>query len=114
MGFLYRIVNGGGAVDSEYGVGRRRIDILVRKPYTSAEGQPAVQREALELKVWSTGPDPVDEGLDQLDEYLTRLGLETGTLVIFDRRPAAPHVTERGVFSDETTHNGRKIRLLRL
>ena len=51
MAFLTRIVNGGGFVDSEYGVGRGRIDVLVRKPYTSADGKRAVQREAVEIKV---------------------------------------------------------------
>ena len=34
MAYLQRVVNGGGTVDREYGVGRGRIDLLVRWPYT--------------------------------------------------------------------------------
>ncbi|MEE6160704.1 MULTISPECIES: hypothetical protein [Cylindrospermopsis] len=30
------------------------------------------------------------KGLTQLDKYLDRLGLDTGWLVIFDRRPGLP------------------------
>jgi hypothetical protein len=115
LGYLYRIVNGGGFVDSQYGIGRRRIDVLIRKPYTDADGTSATQRKVLELKVWYPGEsDPIDEGLDQLDTYLASLGMETGTLVIFDRRPTAAPVAERGVFTDEVTADGRKVRLLRV
>jgi hypothetical protein len=87
MAFLQRVVNGGGFIDREYGVGRRRIDLLVRWPYTDEHGQQQWQREALELKVWrDKKPDPLDEGLRQLDEYLATLDLDHGVLVIFDRR----------------------------
>jgi hypothetical protein len=115
LGFLYRIVNGGGLVDTEYGVGWHRIDILVRKPYTAADGTEAMQQEVLELKVRYHGEaDPLAEGLEQLDDYLTRMGLDTGTLVIFDRRRNAPPVQERGEFFDESTPSGRTVTLLRL
>jgi hypothetical protein len=87
MAFLQRVVNGGGFIDREYGVGRRRIDLLIRWPYEDEHGQRQWQREALELKVWrDKRPDPLDEGLRQLDEYLARLDLDHGVLVIFDRR----------------------------
>lgn len=85
MAFLHRIVNGGGYIDREYGVGRGRIDLLIRQPYTAASGRRAEQREALELKVWRDGrADPLEAGLTQLDGYLDRIGLDTGVLVIFD------------------------------
>jgi hypothetical protein len=114
MAFLHRIVNGGGYIDREYGVGRGRIDLLVRQPYTSADGTRAWQREALELKVWRDGrPDPLEEGLRQLDTYLDRLALNTGTLVIFDTRPEATPITQRTTFSQTTTPAARTITLLR-
>jgi hypothetical protein len=73
MAFLHRVVNGGGYVDREYGIGRGRVDLLVRKPYTDADGKPTVQREAIELKVRRQGQgNPLKDGLAQLDEYLTR------------------------------------------
>lgn len=89
MAFLQRVVNGGGFVDREYGIGMGRVDILVRKPFTDADGKAALQEEGIELKVRTdkTG-DPLDEGLHQLDDYLSRIGLGHGTLLIFDRRPS--------------------------
>jgi AAA domain len=114
MGFLQRIINGGGYIDREYGVGRGRIDLLIRKPYTGADGHRLVQREAIELKVWRPRhADPLIEGLVQLDGYLDGLDLDTGTLVIFDRRPSAPPVGERTAFSSEHAPSGRTITLLR-
>jgi hypothetical protein len=110
MAYLQRIVNGGGYVSREYGVGRGRIDLQVRKPY----GDHQEQREGVELKVWRKGrPDPLLEGLRQIDEYLARLGLETGTLIIFDRRPEAAPIYERTGISQEQTPAGRAITLVR-
>lgn len=109
MGFLQRIVNGGGFIDREYGVGAGRTDILIRKPY--GDGQ--MQREAIELKAWSKGKEPLERGLKQLDDYLDRFRLDTGTLIIFDRRDDAPDITERTAFSKVTSPAGREITLLR-
>jgi hypothetical protein len=114
MGFLQRVVNGGGYVDREYGVGRGRIDLLIRRPYTDDNGKRQWQREALELKVWHPGKaDPLRQGLTQLDGYLDRLGLDTGTLVIFDRRPDAPDLSERTQFDTATTPTARTVTVLR-
>jgi len=111
MAFLQRLVNGGGHVDREYGVGRGRIDLLVRWPYTRADGSDAVQRRAIEIKVWRPGAaDPLNKGLLQLDGYLAHLGLRRGTLVIFDRRRKA---VSRPQFLDTKTRAGRAVRLLR-
>jgi hypothetical protein len=113
MAFLQRVVNGGGYVEREYGVGRGRIDLLVRWPYTPPGGQRTWQREAIEVKVRAPGrPDPLARGLEQLDAYLERLGLASGVLVIFDRRgdTAAP---SEPAFSATRTPSGRDVTLLR-
>ena len=110
MAYLQRIVDGGGYVSREYGGERGRIDLQVRKPY----GDHQEQREGIELKVWRKGrPDPLQEGLRQVDDYLARLGLDTGTLIIFDRRPEAAPIHERTQLSAERTPSGRAITLLR-
>lgn len=113
MAFLQRVVNGGGYVDREYGVGRGRVDLLVRKPYVDADGKPAVQREAIELKVrrQSQG-NPLKDGLAQLDDYLTRLDLDAVTLIIFDRRPSALRKRSNPQLSRLSTASGRDITLL--
>jgi hypothetical protein len=114
MAFFHRLVNGGGFIDREYGVGRGRIDLLIRWPYRDGDGRRAVQRQAVELKVWRKGrPDPLGEGLAQLDEYLSRLQLGEGVLVIFDRRPDAEPIDQRVLFDSAETPSGRKVTLLR-
>jgi len=114
MAFLHRIINGGGYIDREYGVGRGRIDLLIRQPYTTPDGARAWQREALELKVWRKHQtDPLEQGLAQLDRYLDRLELDTGVLVIFNTRPDAAPITERTAFSEVQTSSGRTVTVLR-
>lgn len=114
MGFVHRVVNGGGYIDREYGVGRGRIDLLIRWPYTDQDGKPGQQWEAIELKVRHPGrADPLAEGLEQLDRYLDRLGLDVGTLIIFDRRSELPPVHERTSITETRTPAGKKITLVR-
>ncbi|MEV6029573.1 hypothetical protein AB0L65_00400 [Nonomuraea sp. NPDC052116] len=115
MAFLHRLVNGGGQLDREYAAGTKRLDVLVRWPYTGPEGERLMQREAMELKVWRAGADdPLPDGLAQLDRYLDQLSLDTGVLVVFDRRPQAPPWKERGAFEQATTPSGRQIPVLRV
>ena len=118
MAFLHRIVNGTGdelgrgplpTIDREYAVGSGRIDLLIRWPLATGD----VERFALELKVWRRGPDPLAAGLAQLEQYLPRLGLETGILVVFDQRRDAPPLPERCART-EVEHAGRTVTVLRL
>ena len=114
MGFLHRIVNGGGYVAREYGVGRGRIDLHVRWPYTDSAGKRAWQQEAVEMKVWrDRGKDPLAQGLAQLLGYLKQLGLKKGALVIFDRRSDAPDIEQRTRFEQGSTEAGYEILVLR-
>lgn len=83
-------------------------------PYQNAAGKRHTQREALELKVWRDGrKDPLSEGLRQLDAYLLRVGLDTGVLVVFDRRKDAPPLEERVHEATATSPSGRSVRVLR-
>jgi hypothetical protein len=111
MAFLQRLVNGGGFIDREYGIGRGRVDLLVRFPYTKPDGSRAVQRRAVEMKVWRQGQkSPLRQGLEQIDEYLARLGLRRGTLVIFDARTGLARRAPR--FEEATTAAGRRVTVL--
>ncbi|HYH47239.1 MAG TPA: ATP-binding protein, partial [Thermoanaerobaculia bacterium] len=114
MAYLHRIVNGGGTIDREVGVGRGRIDLCLRWPYQDPDGRRLVQREALELKVWAPSkPDPLDQGLQQLETYLEQLGLDHGVLAIFDRRPEAAPIAERTRLEETRTPAGRAVTVLR-
>ncbi|MBK5941732.1 AAA-like domain-containing protein [Halochromatium roseum] len=106
MAFLQRVVNGNGTVEREYAIGRGRMDLCVR--YADAT-------LGIEIKVWREGtPDPLGDGMVQLDGYLAGLGLDTGWLVIFDRRAAAPPLAERLAEEAHLSPGGRRIRVIRL
>ena len=104
--FLQRIVNGGGRVEREYGLGRRRTDLLVRWPVGSTEilpGKP-VQKIVLELKVTHGSPErAVKEGLEQTADYADLCGAEAGHLLVFDRRQNVP-------WEDKLYHREERIR----
>jgi hypothetical protein len=105
MAFLHRVVNGNGTIDREYAVLSGRMDLFV---------QYGEVKMAMELKVWRDGrQDPLTEGLNQLDYYLSGLGLETGWLVIFDRRSNVPPISDRTSSETVTSPQGRSIVLIR-
>lgn len=85
--YLQRVVNGGGYIDREYGLGRGRTDLLIRKPLTSQLMGP-YQRVVLELKIRRAHTEKVIEnGLEQTYAYMDRCGnVDEGHLIIFDRR----------------------------
>ena len=56
---------------------------------------------------------PLEEGLKQLEEYLVRLRLEAGVLVLFDRRRDAPTLEDRTKEVQAVTAGGRPVRVLR-
>ena len=116
MAWLHRIVNGGGSIQREVGVGRKRIDLVVQWPHADSQGRRVVQRIAMELKVWRDRDkkrDPLERGLTQLDEYLGRLGLEEGVLVVFDCRASADAIEERTRLEEVAAPGGRRVTVLR-
>lgn len=108
MAFLHRVVNGGGTLAREYAIGTRRMDLCLRY------GGPEPVTLGMELKVWRDGEeDPLDAGLVQLDAYLDGLGLDTGWLVIFDRRSGQPPIAKRTTAESVISPAGRTIKLIR-
>jgi type II secretory pathway predicted ATPase ExeA len=101
MAYLQRVVNGEGRIEREYAAGSGRLDLWVQHG--------AVQM-ALELKVWrDRQPDPLAEGLQQIERYLQRLGLRQGFLILFDQRRDAPSWGERGTRSQALTASGLEV-----
>ena len=82
--YLQRIVNGGGRVEREYGLGRGRTDLFVE--YFAPDG--TRQAIVLELKILHHSLEAtLAQGLTQTRAYLDRCGAEEGHLIIFDRDP---------------------------
>jgi len=105
MAFLDRVANGGGTLEREYAIGRGRMDLCLRLG-------PDVL--GIEIKVWrDRRPDPVAEGLSQLDGYLAGLDLDTGWLVLFDARTGQPPIEERTSTERAVTPGGRTVDVIR-
>ena len=91
--FLQRIVNGGGRIEREYGLGRMRTDLLIVWP--PGRGAPAQsdtgqtrepQKVVIECKVLRRGLErTLREGLEQTRAYMDRSAAAEGHLVVFDR-----------------------------
>jgi AAA-like domain len=100
MAFLQRIVNGGGRVEREYGLGRGALDLMI---FWRAE------RHAIEVKI-RRDTETEAEALGQVAGYLDRAGLDDGWLVMFDLRKDLPWADK--LFLREVEHGARKVRLV--
>ncbi len=92
--FLQRIVNGDGAIFREYGLGRRRTDLLIvwpldrsatpQQPPQQPDGQK--QRIVVEVKLLYRSLDAtIQLGVTQTKAYMDRCAADEGHLCIFDR-----------------------------
>ena len=79
--FLQRIVNGGGRIEREYGLGRGRTDLLLVWPQGERTDRFVIECKLRRGRLKRT----IREGLAQTAEYMDRCGAEGGHLVIFDR-----------------------------
>ena len=80
--FLQRIVNSGGRIEREYGLGRGRTDLLILWPQGDQTRKFVVECKILHKTLEQT----IAEGLAQTENYMDRCDAEAGHLVIFDRR----------------------------
>ncbi|MEM6752852.1 MAG: ATP-binding protein [Cyanobacteria bacterium P01_C01_bin.38] len=105
MAFLHRVVNGGGTLEREYAIGSDRMDLCLRYGSTTL---------GIELKVWREKKrDPQEQGIEQLESYLARLGLNQGWLLVFDRRKNSLPIESRLSTEIVITKNQRSITVIR-
>ena len=96
--FLQRIVNSGGRIEREYGLGRRRTDLLVLWPMKgraagtgSTSDISGTYKVVVECKVLHKGLEQtLREGLAQTRAYMDRCAAGEGHLVLFDRAESKP------------------------
>ena len=84
--FLQRVVNGGGYIDREYGLGRGRTDLLITKPLTDGYGGPC-QHIVMELKIKRNSLErTLEDGLRQTAQYMDRCAPDAeGHFILFNR-----------------------------
>lgn len=107
--FLQRVVNGGGYIDREYGLGRGRTDLLITKPLTEHYGGP-VQRIVLELKILRSNLEStIEKGLEQTARYMDRCGgtVNEGHFILFDRHSGRSW--DEKLWHRRCEYNGRQI-----
>ena len=79
--YLQRVLNSGGRIEREAGLGRGRTDLLVTWPLENRE-----QRFVVECKILRGSLEAViNKGLNQTAKYVDARVAEEGHLVIFDR-----------------------------
>ena len=96
MAFLQRLINAGGEIIREMAAGNQRLDLLIRFRQ---------QKVAMELKI-NRGPRSVEKGKKQLAQYLDKLNLKEGYLVLFDPRDLD---WETKLYWKETKQENKKI-----
>jgi hypothetical protein len=103
--FLQRIVNGGGTIVREYGLGRRRTDLFIEFGEL-----PNRQKIVLELKLrYKTLESTLAEGLEQTADYMDKCGTAEGHLLIFDQTEGL--TWDEKIYEKTAVFEGKQIRV---
>jgi hypothetical protein len=97
-------VNGGGSLEREYAIGSDRMDLCLRYGNVMLGIEIKVQRD--------DSRNQLKRGLLQIEGYLARLGLDSGWLVIFDRRKDCSAIEDRLRTEIQETQQGRMITVI--
>ncbi|MBK9443649.1 MAG: AAA-like domain-containing protein [Comamonadaceae bacterium] len=106
--FLQRIVNGGGRIAREYGLGRGRTDLFLQWPLSAQGFLGPMQQVVLELKIQHKGKvATLATGLAQTARYADQCGADSAHLLIFDRDPSVPW--DDKIYRQEHSQGARTI-----
>ena len=92
--YLQRVMNSGGRIEREYGLGRGRTDLLVLWPREAGQPSDLWERFVVECKVLRDSDrkslaGTIEDGVEQTLGYMAKCGAEEGHLVVIDRRAGA-------------------------
>ena len=115
--YLQRIVNGGGRIEREYGLGRGRTDLLVLWPREAGQPSDLWERFVIECKVLRDSArkglaSTVGQGIEQTLDYMKRCGADEGHLVVMDRRSDAPRQDDGGTLGEADNGQGVAVWML--
>ncbi|QFY88671.1 AAA-like domain-containing protein [Magnetovirga frankeli] len=107
--FLQRIINGGGRLTREYGLGRKRTDLFIEWPLDPQQGMYGpLQRIVIELKLLrGTLKSVIAQGVEQTVDYSQQVGADEAHLVIFNRNPKTPW--SKKIWQRQAEHQGWQI-----
>ncbi len=102
--FLQRIINGGGQITREYGLGKGRTDLFIL--WSLPDG--SSQRFVIECKmVWGSREATMSKGIEQVARYADRCGAEEVYLLIFDQKKGMSW--EEKIFTEMVDQEGMHI-----
>ncbi len=112
--YLHRVVNGGGRIEREYGLGRGRTDLLLMWPREAGQPSDLWERFVVECKVLRDSDRKslawtVERGVEQTLDYMEKCGAAEGHLVVIDRRGEDRRGGDGEADGSERRQNGRKV-----
>jgi len=108
--FLQRLINGGGRINREYGLGRKRTDIFVEWPTDKERGffGENIQKVIIETKIlYSNLENTIEKGIEQTFEYGDIVGADEYHLIIFNREKKVKWRDK--IWKKNKIYNGKKI-----
>ena len=117
--YLQRVVNGGGRIEREYGLGRGRTDLLVLWPGEAGQPSDLWERFVVECKVLRDSDRKslawtIERGVEQTSGYMVQCGAGEGHLVVFDRRTGKRRRGGGEEAPSERRQDGRKVTVWKL
>lgn len=109
--FLQRVINGSGSIAREYGIERKRTDLMMKWRYNQ-DGKVITQKVVIELKTISSSQDyeKIKElALKQTAEYTIACDAQESHILIFDRDESRGW--REKVFIDHGEFDGVKIKI---
>ena len=112
--YLHRVVNGGGRLEREYGLGRGRTDLLVLWPREAGQPSDLWERFVVECKVLRDTDRrslerTIERGVEQTLGYMAQCGAQEGHLVVIDRRTEPDDRRGGGAAPDERRQDTRRV-----
>ena len=110
--YLQRVVDGGGRIDREYGLGLRAADLLVMWPREAGQPSDAWERFVIECKALRDADHKsmaniIDRGVAQTLDYMEQCGAKEGHLVVFDWRSKGRRDRANDAWRSERVADGR-------
>lgn len=89
--FLQRVINGGGIIEREYGLGRRRTDLHITW-FPEGQNNYSIRQEVvIEIKILRESlEETIAQGLEQVLDYADKCGASETHLLIFNRNKDVP------------------------
>ena len=108
--FLQRLINGGGRINREYGLGRKRTDIFIEWPIDKEKGffGEKIQKVIIETKIlYGNLETTIQKGIEQTFEYGDIVGAKEQHLIIFNRDKDV--LWEDKIWNEKRVYNNREI-----